>query len=341
MRQPKPFYREQTKSFYVQLRGKQHNLGRDEKAAWAKYHELMSAQPAPESEATPILLGDLLAEFLEWVKKHRKPDTFTWYALYVNSFGQFVGSRPAGSVKVRDAEKWLDKNDWKPTARCCAIRAIKRAFNWAVEMEYLDASPIRKLKRGKPKRRERIISAAEWNQLLAAVPDEAFRDLLEFARQTGARPQEIRAIEHRHLDLANGLIVLPASEAKGERPRPIYLNDAALALVKRRASQSDEGHVFRNTRGNPWSKSAVLSRWRRLREKTGIKGVCQYTIRHSYATTALMNGVDSIIVAELMGHADTTMVARTYQHLAKNPKFLRQAANACRPRELDVSDPAA
>ena len=339
MRQPKPFYRKQTSSWYVQLNGKQHNLGPDEKAAWGKYHDLMASRPAPADETT--LVGDLLGRFLEWTKLHRKPATFDWYALYVGSFGNFVGSRPTTDIKPHHVTRWLDSNGWKDTTRCCAIRAIKRAFNWAVEEGYLDSSPIRKIKRGKPKRRERIISPAEWDQLLAAVPDAEFRDLLAFARETGCRPQEARAIEDRHLDLANGLIILPASEAKGERSRPIYLNDAALALVKRLAEANPSGHVFRNTRGGAWTSSAVLSRWRRLRKKTGMEGVCQYSIRHTFATDSLMAGVDSIVVAELMGHADATMVARTYQHLAKNPQYLRQAANHCRQPAPDISNPAA
>ncbi|HVX10003.1 MAG TPA: site-specific integrase [Pirellulales bacterium] len=328
MRQPKPFFRKQTQSWYVQIGKRQHNLGRDEKEAWAKYHELMSSTPAPADETT--LIGDLLGRFLEWTKLHRKPATFTWYAEYVNSFGQFVGSRPAAEIKPHHVTRWLDFHGWKDTTRCCAIRAIKRAFNWAVEEGYLDASPVRKVKRGKPKRRETIISAEQWQAILAEVPDTAFRDLLTFARETGARPQEARAIEARHLDLAAGLILLPANEAKGERPRPIYLNDAALPLVARLAEEHPTGPLFQNTRGKRWTKNAVTLRWRRLRRKIGIEGATMYALRHSFATDALMNGVDSIVVAELMGHADQTMVARTYQHLAKNPEFLRRAANAAR-----------
>jgi len=39
-------------------------------------------------------------------------------------------------------------------------------------------------------------------------------------------------------------------------------------------------------------------------------------------------GVDPISVAHLMGHRDTSMVAKVYSHIAKNPEFLRKQARA-------------
>ena len=54
--------------------------------------------------------------------------------------------------------------------------------------------------------------------------------------------------------------------------------------------------------------------------------LCAYGIRHTFATDALLNGLDSVVVAELMGHKDGSQVARTYQHVARNIAFLKAAA---------------
>ena len=55
MREPKPFFRKQTGTWYVQIGKKQHNLGPDEQVAKQKYHALMAGrQPAfayPQLEA--------------------------------------------------------------------------------------------------------------------------------------------------------------------------------------------------------------------------------------------------------------------------------------------------
>ena len=47
-----------------------------------------------------------------------------------------------------------------------------------------------------------------------------------------------------------------------------------------------------------------------------------YALRHSWATNALRNGIDSLTVAILMGHRDPSTLARTYQHLCHNPNHL-------------------
>jgi integrase len=51
-----------------------------------------------------------------------------------------------------------------------------------------------------------------------------------------------------------------------------------------------------------------------------------YAFRHSFATHALERGVDSVTVAVLMGHTDPSMLAKVYQHLTQNPKFLLEQA---------------
>jgi site-specific recombinase XerD len=43
-----------------------------------------------------------------------------------------------------------------------------------------------------------------------------------------------------------------------------------------------------------------------------LAGVISYTMRHSFATQALVNGVGIAHVAELMGHVDTSMVSQHY-----------------------------
>ena len=43
---PKPFFRKSRQLWYVELDGKQHNLGPDQEAAFTAYHKLMAAAEA-------------------------------------------------------------------------------------------------------------------------------------------------------------------------------------------------------------------------------------------------------------------------------------------------------
>lgn len=56
-RQPKPFFRQQTQSWYFSTGGKQYPLGKDREAAFQKFHQLMaSTQQLP---AEVITVNDL------------------------------------------------------------------------------------------------------------------------------------------------------------------------------------------------------------------------------------------------------------------------------------------
>lgn len=55
-----------------------------------------------------------------------------------------------------------------------------------------------------------------------------------------------------------------------------------------------------------------------------------YALRHTWATNALQRGVDCVTVAELMGHSDPSTLAKTYQHISKNPEFMLAQAKRAR-----------
>ena len=137
-----------------------------------------------------------------------------------------------------------------------------------------------------------------------------------------ARPQELLALEARHVDLVVGRLVFPQTEAKGKkRIRVVYLNDTAAAIVRRLTAKYPEGKLLRNEDGVAWTRHAVSCRFLRLKKHTGRK-LCLYNFRHSFCHRGLKAGVDPITLANLMGHVDTAMIARVYSNLAQDPEYL-------------------
>ncbi len=217
---------------------------------------------------------------------------------------------------------------WTDTTRNDAISIVQRPFNWAVKQGRLERNPIAHLE-DKPsrQRREVVYTPEQWQAIMGHIRDESFRDLMTFLWETGCRPQEARHLETRHVDLRNGVVVFPTSEAKGKKhPRVLFLNDVALEILSKRCAATPNNTLFLNQCGRPWTKDAIKCRLNRIKEKLGMPVLCAYGIRHSFVTEGLKNGVDSISLAALMGHSDVSMIARTYQHLARNPEFLREQA---------------
>jgi integrase len=58
--------------------------------------------------------------------------------------------------------------------------------------------------------------------------------------------------------------------------------------------------------------------------------LCLYLFRHAWMTRSLMADIDPITVSILAGHADTSMLARQYQHLAHDANHMLEKAKRAR-----------
>lgn len=332
MRQPKPFFRKFTQSWYVQIRGKQINLGRDKKQAWAKYQQLIAVPDEFDSHTTTVV--SLFERYLEWVKPNRSKASYEAARRYLTSFARTIPRLLVVSkLEPGHITAWMGQvNTWGPTTRNDAISHVQRAFHWAVNQRLLARYPLPKLE-DKPsrKRREVVYTPAEFAELLAAIPDATFREFLEFLWETGCRPIEARILECRQVDLNKQIAILPPSNNKTRKAeRVIILTDRATEILRQRVESVESGILFLNTRGRPWTKNSINCRFHRLKKKLGSADICAYGIRHSYATEGLKNDVDPVSLAMLMGHSDPSMVATTYQHLAQNHAHLRRQADRAR-----------
>jgi integrase len=323
----KPFFRPVRGLWYVWHDGKQVNLGATKDAAFAAWHELRSKPPTPAATKADAqkLVVVIVDEFLDWCERHRAPDTYRWYKDRLESFCKTIeATLPAGELKPHHVQKWVDNYGvpLKSGSRRNLIASIKRAMKWGEEQGYIERSPLVHMKKPGCGRKEQIVSPEQYQSLLARYKDQEFKDLLTITWETGCRPQESLRVEARHVDLASNRWVFPASESKGKKaPRVVYLTPTALEITKRLMVKHPTGALFRNTDGKAWTPYATNCRFQYVRRKTGIK-FSLYALRHSFATRALMNGVDCITVSTLMGHSDPSTLAKTYQHIAQSPTFM-------------------
>lgn len=326
---PKPFFKKSRNTWYVEIDRKQINLGPDKDAAFRQYHELMARQPDPPAKQSDELpVAQALDLFLDWCLKHKAERTYDWYRQYLQSF---LDALPRG-LTVKDlrpfhVQQWVDgKPRWK-TGKRGAVTAVQRALNWAARSGYVTTNPLQGMERPEAGRRDTFLTPEQFLTLCQHVKDRDFLDVLETCWDTGCRPNELMVVEAAHVDLEGGRWVLPVEKSKGKkRQRVVYLTDRALEITRRRTQQHRHGPIFRNTDGKPWHRFALNCRFLRLKEKTGI--ACSlYVLRHSWATRMLASGqIDAVTCSLLLGHRDTSMIARHYSHLIQLPDHLRNAA---------------
>lgn len=148
------------------------------------------------------------------------------------------------------------------------------------------------------------------------------------------------SIEARHIDPRQRAAVLDLMSSKGHKyKRAIYFPNAVWPIVEKWCKRHPTGPVFRNDDGNRWTNSALSCRLIRLKKHTGFK-LMPYALRHIFATDCLVNGVDAVTVAELMGHRDLTMVANVYGHLAKKHEYLRDQLQRGIGQQINFAPPA-
>ena len=148
-----------------------------------------------------------------------------------------------------------------------------------------------------------------------------FKDLLQFAWESGARPQEMFQLKVKHIK--RDRIEFAVDESKGKRQkRVIFLTKKASKIVANRVVDlNDDDFVFVNRVGNPWNKHSVGCQMGRIKKKTG-KRFGLYDFRHAFATRMLESGLDHITVAKILGHKNAVTLSRVYSHIGENNDYL-------------------
>ncbi len=324
---PRPWYWKARKAWYVCIHGKQHKLATTKKEAHERYYELMASQP---KNATDGSVASLLDAFISDCRKSKEPKTTKWYQDYLQDLLDFLvpkGYAPqtmrASKLTPKIVRQWVDA---RATAERARITAVKTAYSWGYREGWIASNPIGGMKRPSAAKRTEFIELPEMVQLMKHIQAKCFRDLLVFCWDVGCRPQEAKGLRKDQLDLDNSRCVITEEEAKGKRKqRVIYLTGRARRIIERNINGSP--YIFLNSKGKPWTSSAVKCRFERLEKKVG-KRYCQYMWRHSFATRKLKAGVSPIVVAELLGHADVSTLAKIYQHVAQDGDHLLAALNS-------------
>lgn len=333
MRVPKIFSRVRAsgnRHWYVRIDGKQVALGSDETAAKREYKMIVLRLNAGEPGQS-MRLGSLVGRYLDWSKKHHATATYHEHARILTDLVDYLPQRIAVEAITRgNVIEWLEAHPrWHNGGRRSAISSLSACLRWAIERELIERNPIAEIKRPPKGKRKQVVSDTAMTQILAGIDSDAFRDVVLFAIEQGARPEEIRKIEARQYDCERGLIVLQVDEhktgAKTQRKRIIYLTEASKEIVERLIASHKDGPIFCDEVGKPWTRHTISSRFRTLYRR-GLPRISIYALRHTYVTRGLAKGLSDSMVAELAGHSDPSMVQRVYGHLVEEVDAVREAA---------------
>jgi integrase len=198
-----------------------------------------------------------------------------------------------------------------------------------------------------PRGERRSLTPAEARALLAAAEGDRYEALIATALYTGLRPGEILGLPWEAVDLESGTLIVrqalhrqagggvAIAHPKSKSDRVLQLPDEVIALLRahrtRQAAErlaapvwEDHGLVFPSVIGRPVNHSNLRREVQRLCTVAGIDPpITSHELRHSAASLLVAAGMALEEVADLLGHADVTMLAEVYRHRTKRVVDLR------------------
>lgn len=160
-----------------------------------------------------------------------------------------------------------------------------------------------------------VLNASEVQALLKVCDLLKHKLLIALCYGCGLRCAEVRTLKVADVDTERSMVHV--RQGKGGKDRCLPLGVMLIRGIKAFIdAEKPRTYLFEGNDGNAYSQRGAQWAISQAVKKAGIiKEVTLHTLRHTYATHLLEQGVNILVIKELLGHAsiETTMV---YLHLA-------------------------
>lgn len=167
-----------------------------------------------------------------------------------------------------------------------------------------------------PRKLPVVLNGSEVKALLKACKLLRHRLIIGFCYGCGLRSSEVQHLKQSDVDLERGMVHI--HQGKGSKDRCIPLGNLLCHGIRKYLLEEVPGeYMLGNRAGDEMTGAGILWVVKQAVKKAGItKDVHTHTLRHSYATHLLEQGVNIMVIKELLGHVsiETTMV---YLHVAQ------------------------
>lgn len=234
--------------------------------------------------------------------RNYSPKTRKAYLLYINEYIKFSKNAGIKNKKKAIEEFLLDKHKRNQSAQTInlALNAVKFLYTQVLK----DSHKIDLKFAKRSNRLPIVLSRLEIEEIIETTVNAKYKLMISLGYACGLRVSEVVNLRVADLDIDE--LVVHIKSAKGKKDRisilPEKLQNDLRNLI---AGKNANDYVFASNRGGKLTTTSLQKMFRKSLAKTKInKPATFHSLRHSFATHLLENGVDVRYVQELLGHAN-------------------------------------
>ena len=260
----------------------------------------------------------LMNDFYLFLKgKRYSPSTVQTYTFFVADFVNFHTKTPLNELTNRSVELFIEKvfieRKYSVSSQRQFISALK------IFIIFYPQTKINDLILERPKKSRKLPNVLSQEEVLAIIQNTQnlkHRAILALIYSCGLRISELINLKLEDFHIERKQLIV--KNGKGRKDRYVSLADSFTPLLLNYYnSYKPKSYFVEGQKGGKYSAESVRQFLRKSCFKAKIKKpVTPHTLRHSYATHLLENGVDIRYIQSLLGHAkpETTMI---YTHVKR------------------------
>ena len=247
--------------------------------------------------------------------------------------------------------KYIDNLDTTLKQKNEVMKQLKALFNWAVENDLLVTNPIDKVKRYKVENKEmniwteedllQFINTVNKDMIHGTLHEKKYAYIIKILTYigfcNGLRTGEIRALTYNSINQEENTLIVNhsisyernedtfLSPTKTEKSkRELFTNTKLINLIKEyrqflelenKINVKNNDIIFFNyDTHTPYSDTVLRKYFNYYIEKSKVKKIRMYDLRHSYATNMLLHDVSIKYVSDDMGHSSIKITGDIYSH---------------------------
>ena len=261
-----------------------------------------------------------IQEYFKYLDVDKSPDTIRHYKTSIQKFLDYFKIEKIDDLKklslsdCRNFQLELSKSVSHASVNSYN-RPIKAMLNWLVESEYIENSPMEKLKKLKSKKELLpYLEEEEVSLMINAAQKLEEKLIIAMLVSLGIRRNELVNIRMEDIDKNEKSIHILG---KGAKEREVYFPDDVYEMFEKFLSERKDKSfpfLFRSKNGRKYCTMSIWLKVKRIAKMANIDSerindISPHSFRRTFATNLVENGVDIRVIQGAMGHSsiNTTM----------------------------------